>query len=517
MKATSHTLTTGRPVVTLRNAPGVPFDGAIAAARTCYSPRVILPGEITERQRDSIGRLTYDGGHHTVYQHAHFEFGLENVSRQFVWSFLHSHPFYNSEQQSQRYVALHDARAWVPPIDGEARDVYEQAVLDAWASYRRLSDLLRDDTFAILKELRYLTPGAHRERVRKVEREAEKKAIETARYVIPIAAFTAMVHTISGITLYRLWRMAESGDAPCETREIVGAMVDAVRAHDPDFIGRLDVTPLAGDDLPEGGFPRARAGADAVVEDFDRRLGPFVSKLVDWSPRAERLVADAVRSVFGLADEDLDDDEAIDRVLNPARNRYRLDSLNVSYHSPLMRALHHPSYTFAKRLSHTADSQDQRHRLVPASRPLITCVDTTTPDYVTPRLIAANPAASAEYRRAMGRAWDAKNRLLALGVPVEFAQYVLPNARTVRFLESGPLIALVHKWTLRTCFNAQEEIYAASMDEIRQLAEVHPRLGRHLGPPCVVRNGLVSPRCTEGTHFCGVPVWRDFPGVERRI
>ena len=61
-----------------------PYDGAIAAARTCYSPRVVAASEVTERQRDSIGRLTFDAGHHTVYQHAHFEFGLENISRQFV-------------------------------------------------------------------------------------------------------------------------------------------------------------------------------------------------------------------------------------------------------------------------------------------------------------------------------------------------------------------------------------------------------------------------------------------------
>ena len=54
----------------------------IAAARTCYSPRVIERTEITDKQRDSIGPLTFDGGHHTVFQHAHFEFGLENISRQ---------------------------------------------------------------------------------------------------------------------------------------------------------------------------------------------------------------------------------------------------------------------------------------------------------------------------------------------------------------------------------------------------------------------------------------------------
>ena len=124
-------LATAPPSVTLRTAPMSPFDGAIAAARTCYSPRVIGVTEVTERQRDSIGRLTFDGGHHTVYQHAHFEFGIENISRQFVWTFLHSYPFYNSEQSSQRYVKLKEPRAFVPPIAGEARDVYETAILRA--------------------------------------------------------------------------------------------------------------------------------------------------------------------------------------------------------------------------------------------------------------------------------------------------------------------------------------------------------------------------------------------------
>jgi thymidylate synthase ThyX len=121
------------------------------------------------------------------------------------------------------------------------------------------------------------------------------------------------------------------------------------------------------------------------------------------------------------------------------------------------------------------------------------------------------------FQQAMSDAWTAKNRLLALGVPLEFALYVLPNATALRLVESGPMIALQHKWTLRTCFNAQEEIYLASMDEISQVAAVHPRLGRFLGPPCVLRNRIASPRCTEGTHFCGVPVWNDFPRAQRRL
>lgn len=505
------------PRVTLRTSPTVPYDSAIAAARTCYSPRVIEPSEVTDRQRDSIGPLTFEGGHHTVFQHAHFEFGLENISRQFVWSVLHAYPFYNSEQSSQRYVKLREPRAFMPPLDGEARDVYERAVVRAWAVYEELSSLLKDDAWAILKELRYLRPSNAPARHQAVEREAEKKAIETARYVIPIAAFTSMVHTVSGLVLHRLHRMLNAGDTPYEASMVIGAMVDLVKEVDPMFFEKIGLDTLATDDLPEAAFPRPLAAGDLFARAFDERLAGRVSRLRDWSTHAEPVTAEAVRFTFGLTAGEMTDDEAIERVMNPALNRYRLDMLNVSYHSPMMRALHHASYVFEKKLSHTADSQDQRHRMVPASRPLMTFADTTAPDYVTPRLVRGNARANAVFHQAMVEAWEAKNRLVALGVPLEFALYVLPNAVSLRMVESGSLIALQHKWTLRTCFNAQEEIYLASMDEIEQVRAVHPRLARHLGPPCVLRNRIVAPRCTEGTHFCGVPVWLNFPHAERRL
>ena len=119
----------GGPQVRLRSGSDRPYDGAISAARTCYSDRVVDPDEITERQRSSIGPLTFEGGHHTVFQHATFEFALSGISRQLVWSFLHGFPFYNTEQQSQRYVRLDHVAAVVPPeLAGAARARYETAV-----------------------------------------------------------------------------------------------------------------------------------------------------------------------------------------------------------------------------------------------------------------------------------------------------------------------------------------------------------------------------------------------------
>ena len=221
--------------------------------------------------------------------------------------------------------------------------------------------------------------------------------------------------------------------------------------------------------------------------------------------------------MLGLTESACPDDEAIDRLLNPARNTYRLETLNVGVHAPIMRALQHANFTFAKKISHTADSQDQRHRMVPGSRPLLVLTDTRAPDFLTPMLIAGNARAREVYERAMTDAWLAKNELLDRGVPREIALYLLPNAKAIRLVESGSLLHLLHKWTMRTCFNAQEEIYQASMEEVEQVRAALPAFGRYLGPPCYIRAGVASPICTEGSHFCGVKVWQEFPKIERRI
>src|SRR6267142_1346662 len=516
----SESVESAPPRVTLRNFFNHPFDSAIAAARTCYADHLITPEEITDKQRLNIGAATFNSGHHTVFQHATFEFGLENISRQFVWSFLHAHPFYNSEQQSQRYVRMDRVQAYVPPVDlyfnESAKEIYEQAVVRAWNYYRELSALLVGDTRAILGDIWRLGPNSNSKHVLKIERSAEKRAIEIARYVLPVAAFTTMVHTISGIVLHRLWRMAAASDTPSETRAVAGAMVTLVKELDPQFFDRFGTEPL--EELPEFKDPRTISSVgEEFAREFDAKLQGKTSRLVDYSPNAARVTAESYRAVLGLTEAQCSNAEAIDRLLNPARNLYRLETLNVGVHAPIMRALQHANYTFAKKIRHTADSQDQRHRMVPGSRPLLTLADTREPDYITPILLENNPRARELYDLAMQEAWSAKNELLDRGVPPEIALYVLPNAKSIRLYESGSLLHLIHKWTMRTCFNAQEEIYRASLDEVSQLREVHPQLARYIGPPCHLRAGITTPICTEGSHFCGVKVWLDFPNIERRI
>jgi flavin-dependent thymidylate synthase len=500
------------PVVKLIGAFADPFDNAVATARTCYSSTGIISAAQVAKNpasRDRLARSIFAAGHHTTLQHAHFQFSLENVSRQFIWSFLHSHPFYNSEQVSQRYVEVKAGTYAIPALtDAQAR-VYAEAAEAQIRDYQRLIEAL---TPAAAREYYRLFPA--RAKHAASAKDVKKRAQETARYVLPVATFAYLYHTISGLTLLRYHRLCQQLDAPAETREVVRLMVDELLRHDPNFATVLE-EPLPLEQTPEWTHfhdrPAALREADAraFAVEFDHELGGRVSRLVDRKAANEASVAQAVREVLGVPRARLTDEDALALALDPRQNPYFGETMNVLTLSKLSRALHHASYTFKKKLSHAADSQDQRHRMTPGSRPILAAHLSPEPDYVVPELVRRQAAAEHLYRDSMERTWRAITRLRELGVPAEEAAYLLPNAVAVRFTESADLVHLHHKLKSRLCYNAQEEIWRASVDEARQIREIEPTIGRYLLPPCSLRlMTQTRPLCPEGDRYCGVPVWK---------
>ena len=501
------------PRVRLVNAFHRPFENVVATARTCYSAK----GIVTEDQasakperRDALARSIYEAGHHTTFQHAHFQFALENVSRQFLWTFLHSHPFYNSEQVSQRYVEVKAGNYAIPPMGPAERDLYVRAAERQQSSYVRLTELLTP-----LAGERYfgLFPGRTRgDGRRKFAGAVVKRAQEIARYVLPVATFAYLYHTVSGVTLFRYWRLCESFDAPTEQREVVSRMVDEVLRYDPLYATVLQ-DPIPLEDTPEFALFQSlsvrRADRREFREEFDQELSGRVSRLVDWKANNEEVLASSVREILGVPRAALSDAEAIRLVLDPGKNRLLGETLTLTTHDKLSRAMFHSSYTFRKKLSHTADSQDQRHRMTPGSRPALPAYLSEEPDAIVPMLIPEVPEAAALYEKTMEETWEAIGALRARGVPDEYASYLLPNAVAIRFTESADLLNLHHKFAMRLCYNAQEEIWRASLDEALQIAEVNPRIGQWLLPPCTLRHyAQVRPVCPEGERFCGVVVWK---------
>lgn len=513
---------TDSPTVRLRQHFSQPTLDSIAAARTCYSPRIIAANEVSREQVERIGRTTYQGGHHSVYQHQFFEFELEGVSTVLTHDVLHNHPFYNTSQQSQRYVDQTRRGAVMPPLEGpRAMRMYEDAVSASWDAYATLTETLTEDLMGRFAASS-MDPASRRRR----ERDVRKKAMEAARYALVIGCHTTLIYTIDGVTLWRLYRLR---GLSWEAERVVSMMVDAVRGVDTRFFDWVDADmkarPLPPENTLEGRLNEeygTQADLEAFRKSFDESLGGYRSKLIDWTADAEERLAEALCYQLSLPPDSLTKEEAVAHLLDPSKNPYLLESLNLAMMSPAMRTMSHVHFTFNKRISHVADCQDQRHRMVPGSRPLSRDIDSPNPDYVTPLLIEGNSEAWKLYEDWMGEAWERKNQLEAEGVPPEHAVYVLPRAVAVRLVESGTLLHLFSKFFNRTCLRTQEELWIATVQERNQIAEVQPLIGERLGPPCHVRNaeageipeewGRVN-LCNQGKLYCGKPVWSLWPAV----
>lgn len=481
-----------------------PFASVVEAARTCYAAKGVVEGAEVGERGEALARDLYRAGHHTTFQHAYFQFAIEGVSRQAIWSLLHAHPFYNSEQVSQRYVAVAPEACLLPRLPPPAEARFRDCLALQMAAYRDLTELLTPVAAAAYFD-RF--PG----RAKAFDRYAtalRRRAQEVARYVLPLATTAHLVHTISGLTLLRYQRACLEPDAPTEQRAVVAQMAAAVVAVDPAYRSVLE-SPRGWEAPAVAGAEVDRPRAGAFAAEFDRRLGGNIARLVSAPSENVAVTAAAVREVLGLPAAALSDVQAVELLLAPECNPLMGEPLNLHTMDKLGRCLAHAHFTFAKRLSHTADSQDQRHRATPGSRPVLTRHYTGEPDYVTPALFAEAPAAAIRYRATMEAAWEAIEALLAGGVAPEVALYLLPNAVNLRFTESADLGALHHKHRMRLCYNAQEEIWRASLEEALQIRAVQPEIGRHLLPPCTHRlHAGVKPICPEGERYCGVRVWR---------
>ena len=457
-----------------------------------------------------IAHSIYEAGHHTPFQHPTFVFAFEDVSRDVVESFFHNHLFYNSEQQSQRYVEMKRADVHAPASvagDPQRWAVYEEAVRHAWDAYHALRERLVEPNRKVMAAIGKAKGQSDKEALK----EAEKKAQEMARYVLPVAAATQLYHTVSGIVLLRYMRMCEASAAPDEARAVVEQMAAEVRKVDPAFMDQVQETPRPREEHAEW-----RLAGDAPIPPLPKGTR---SQLLHHTPDAPKLVAAAIREVTGST---LPDKELLAQVLDPGRNPVWNDTLNTWDHSPVLRSLRHVHYTFRKRLSLTAYAQDQRHRMTPGSRPQIQRLLTPEPDVHVPDVIAADPEARRAFDAAVATLWAAIAKLRAMGVPAHDAAYLLPNATNVTFHQSGDLLSFVHKWRLRLCFNAQKEIFDASLDELRQVQAVHPGLTAWIGPPCSFVAAAQPPElqqsveacCPEGPRWCGVKVWLNFDAAK---
>lgn len=200
-----------------------------AAAKNCYSASdvdSVLEGLTPEKTQSFLGMLT-EIGHESPIEHVSFTFAAEGVSRSLLAQ-ITRHRMASYSVQSQRYVREKGFEYVIPPeIDKipAAREQFIKAMEDDQRTYEALTQALME---GYLEDL--LRQGVSEKQARS---QAEKHAIEDARYVLPNACTTRIIMTANARSLKNFFRLRCCNRAQWEIRALAEQMYRLVYAVAP--------------------------------------------------------------------------------------------------------------------------------------------------------------------------------------------------------------------------------------------------------------------------------------------
>jgi thymidylate synthase (FAD) len=209
------------------------------AAKLCYSPVGIeqmnesMDNESTLKFIDMLMSM----GHESPIEHVAFTFAVEGVSRSLTHQLVR-HRIASYSQQSQRYVKLDQFEYVIPPeieSDSKAKEIYTAAMESSQKAYSELADILKG---------KYLDEGMKLG-------EAEKKAIEDARYVFPNGCETKIIVTMNVRSILNFFRHRCCNRAQWEIRELALRMLKLLKQVSPSIFTHAGPSCMGGP-CPEG-------------------------------------------------------------------------------------------------------------------------------------------------------------------------------------------------------------------------------------------------------------------------
>lgn len=433
-----------------------PTNIAVSSARSCYfKDGLIYPEQSSNWSRkNTLLESIFKAGHHSTLQHSQITMLIDGVSRHLIWRLLHSHPYYNSEQVSQRYAKMKIENFYYPKELN--REKLEKFYLDRFRDYEKLIEILTPDIQKILPKFKQI--------------EAIKKAQEIARYLLPVGMSASLYHSVNITTLLRYIAVAK--------------YIEDAKEEAMEFAKLIELNLLKLDRELEPLIEFAKSD-EAILPDID---------LSDIKRRLD-IKSDELVKVFDIVEP-----------LN-----YKIDKSHTSVLRTSQLLLDGSivgGFSSYLKLSLSADSQNQRHRRSLAPRGKIEI----ELDYYTPEIVKNSKEALKIYKRANEEAieFSSKN---------QNSIYPLLNSHNIELIERNDFSAFHHKAQMRLCYNAQEEIFNITYNQIAQLREFKVKNIEDFLPPCSIRKKFkIYPICPEGARFCGIKVWkREFNELKREI
>ncbi len=233
--------------VTLLTYTTEPERTVASAAKLCYSASDIstIKEGLTDEKTASFVEMLAEIGHESPIEHAYFTFGIEGVSRSLLAQ-ITRHRIASYSVQSQRYVKEKNFSYVTPPEiakDPETLKIYEESMAKAEEAYHALADKLSE---GYLNE--FLAAGIDE---KTAKRNAEKKAIEDARFVLPNACETKLVMTINARSLINFFHHRCCNRAQWEIRDVADQMLALVSKVAPNIFKTAGPPCLVGG-CPEG-------------------------------------------------------------------------------------------------------------------------------------------------------------------------------------------------------------------------------------------------------------------------
>ncbi|QYE98060.1 FAD-dependent thymidylate synthase [Paraclostridium sordellii] len=217
------------------------------AAKLCYSSVGVdeIEQNLTDESVEKFLNMLINIGHESPLEHVSFTFAVEGISRSCSHQIVR-HRIASFSQQSQRYVKLNQFEYIVPPeieqIE-EAKEVFIDAMNKDQEAYDKLVDILFEKHYNNLINCE--------KNEKEAKRNAEKKAIEDARYVFPNACETKMVFTMNTRSLYNFFHHRCCERAQWEIRELAIEMLRQVREIAPILFKNIGPKCVTGP-CPEG-------------------------------------------------------------------------------------------------------------------------------------------------------------------------------------------------------------------------------------------------------------------------
>ena len=218
-----------------------------AAAKLCYSSSEIngiLNGLDKEKTTAFVEKLM-SMGHESPLEHISFTFGIEGVSRSLLAQFTR-HRIASYSVKSQRYVNEGKFEFIIPPEiqnEPEALKLFMEAMEDDTAKYNAISDILFNKHYNAM-----INDGISE---KKAKINAEKKAIEDARYILPNACETKMIATFNARSLLNFFNHRCCERAQWEIRDMADKMLALVKEFAPTIFRYAGPSCLSGA-CPEG-------------------------------------------------------------------------------------------------------------------------------------------------------------------------------------------------------------------------------------------------------------------------